>query len=298
MQMQPNNWYKCPKIIFSPRIQTSSGESDEVPCGGKRQRKVPWFDWKGQPLHLPPGHHLSSRVEVVISTVHLNFQDPDQMNQSLMKLLQIMKMIYQVRKNRGKMKFYNQMQNGNTLCWLRCQASTTRQRGLPRSWWRSQTKWFAAARGSSPRVAVSLSGTRLLVQVDQDRRVSSGAGSDWEQADPVHPVEYRLQGGVPEDQEQEGANGCSRCISVTFSQGREEGKGVQFQREIHLWTIWLLLHETEVRNSQYDGVLNFLQEFAENVLNDQPVHKSLQQQNWGLWQKNCRRNTVLQKSFM
>ena len=104
------------------------------------------------------------------------------------------------------------MQNGNTLCWLRCQASTTRQRGLPRSWWRSQTKWFAAARGSSPRVAVSLSGTRLLV--DQHRnlnnvhnwqRVSSGAGSDWEQADPVHPVEYRLQRGVPEDQEQEGA---------------------------------------------------------------------------------------------
>ena len=98
--------------------------------------------------------------------------------------------------------------------------------------------------------------------------LSAGERSYREQADAVHPVERRLQGGVPEDQEQKGALVVRDGLTFSLTQGCEEGKRVQFQREIHLWPIRLLPHEAEKP--------------VEDVFNNQPVHKSLQQQDRGL----------------
>ena len=48
---------KQQEIIVSSHIQIFSGESDEVPRGGKGQRQVPRFHREGQPLHLPSGFY-------------------------------------------------------------------------------------------------------------------------------------------------------------------------------------------------------------------------------------------------
>ena len=78
-------------------------------------------------------------------------QDPNLMNQSLMRLLQIIKMIYQV----GLV-----FRRAHLHAPFRSLASTTPRRELLPSWWRSPTKSSAAARGSSRRTEAWPSGTR------------------------------------------------------------------------------------------------------------------------------------------
>ena len=72
--------------------------------------------------------------------------------------------------------------------------------------------------------------------VNKQQEISGEAGHR-EQAVSVHPVERGLQGGVPEDQEQKREILRTSWNSYRISQGREEGEGVQFQREIHLWAL-------------------------------------------------------------
>ena len=165
------------------------------------------------------------------SETHPYFQDPDQMNQSLMKLLQIMKMIYQVRKiSRPRTTIGPGVELLQHVGEGGLPPGEDHQPGDPQLQEVHHREW-------KPHHLES--GWNLNKSWGEKVLFSAGERSDREQAEPVHPVEHGLQRGLPEDQEQKGAvvRVYNLHEGLTFSQGCAEGQGVQFQREIHLWPL-------------------------------------------------------------
>ena len=118
------------------------------------------------------------------------------MNQSLMKLLQIMKMIYQVGQiSRPRTTIVSGVELLQHVGEGGLPPGEDHQPGDPQLQEVHHREW-------KPH---HLESGWNLENIGKEYFFCAGERSDREQAEPVHPVEHGLQRGVPEDQEQKGA---------------------------------------------------------------------------------------------